>query len=466
MNYDKLFLKLFISLSLIYIAFMVKPWANVSGNIYPGDDNSYYGYTSSIVNDFDFDFANNQLSGHGGLSPATGKIQLYHPIGTSLLLIPFYVLAKPIVVLVDILNHSPFEQRHPLFFIFMCSGVMVYAYWGSFLLYRAVCQLGIKPKTALISVTLSLWGTILPAYIFKRPIFSTIPEFFLISALIFLVVQFKPRLANIKYIFFLSLLCGLLIVTRWNDLHIIFFIFYFLLVCQIQAKGFKKEIVFKILFFFGVIFLIFFLTQGLAWKSFLGSFFKPPYNPLGIGKTARVVSSHTINNLLHIFIARDWGLFYTMLPFLAGTVAFFIFLPLPLSKNKLLDFLVYLLVFLLPFAIVVKAQKQGSYYGYRHLLSLLPFATLGLAAFLNMIYEKTPKADKVLTIITVLIISFNFFLMLPFEYHDSTTLKRSINIMGREGFNNDAYVFNALKLYFTLPARDLAGMFCRGYAAG
>jgi len=170
------FFKIFLLLTILYLGFQAKPWANVNGNIYSGDDNSYYGYVSSLVNDFDFDFSNNEITGSSGISGLTGKVVLAHPIGTSVLLTPFYIAAKPIVSMLCWSTDTPFNQRHPVFFMFMCSGILLYAYLGGCLLLKVCSLLGFDSRTSFISVILTVWGTILPVYMFKRPIFHLFPN--------------------------------------------------------------------------------------------------------------------------------------------------------------------------------------------------------------------------------------------------------------------------------------------------
>ena len=61
---------------------------------------------------------------------------LAHPIGTSLLLMPFYALVKPVVSLGSVVVNVPFDQRHPLFFMAMCAGIVMYAYLGGVFLLK------------------------------------------------------------------------------------------------------------------------------------------------------------------------------------------------------------------------------------------------------------------------------------------------------------------------------------------
>ncbi len=461
---DKTFLKIFLLLTILYLAFQTKPWTSVKGNIYVGDDNSYYGYISSMVNDFDFDFSNNEVIGYNQISPVTGKIVLEHPIGTSILLMPFYIAAKPFVCFIHWITGTAFNQRHPLFFMFMCAGILMYAYLGGYLLFKAIGYLGINRKISLVAVTLCIWGTILPAYIFKRPIFSPIPQFFLISALLYFIVRFKDSTINIKKLSLLAILGTGVIITRWNDIHIMLFVIYFICVrSYITKTPFKKTILF-LMTFCVIVFCVFFFTQGLAWKSFTGGYFRLPVDPSSMHGRSSLLSLATLINLFHIFAGLDWGILFTMLPFVIGIVGFLWFNPLSMLKGHSFDRIIYVLLFALPFIIVLKWRQQGSYYGYRHLLSLLPFACVGLAFFLDRLYRGFSGRLRFIYAFTIIILAFNFLLMLPFEYDESTTLAVGEHTMGGYGWVNNAYTKNALKIYFTSDLKTTAGMFMRGFA--
>ena len=461
------FFKIFLILTILYLAFQTKPWTNIAGNIYGGDDNSYYAYVSSLVNDFDFDFSNNDIHGDVKISPVTGKVVLAHPIGTSLFLVPFYAVAKPFVLFIHWIEKTPFDQRHPVFFMFMSAGILLYAYLGGCFLWKAIVSLGINTRIADTAVILTIWGTILPAYIFKRPIFSPIPQFFLISLLLYWVIRWnKNILLQFKHVVLLGLVSGAILITRWNDLHIVVFALYFLCVHHDSRSHFIQKGIPRAVFFLLLVFAIFFFTQGLAWKYFSGGYFILPYDPTIPGIGFVLFSGSTLLNFIHIFIGLDWGLIYTMLPFVFGLIALFWFDPLMISPWRLLNRIAYTLLFSLPFIIVLTWRQQGSYYGYRHLLSLLPFVCVGLAVLLDRLYTKFPSFRKFLAYYMIVIVTFNFFLILPFEYDQSTTLELGVSVMGGGGWINDFYVINAIKIYFSLSAKMLAGLFVRGFLGG
>lgn len=478
-NY-RLFFKVFLLMVLVYTLFVTKPWTNVSGFIYGGDDHSYFAYTNSLVNDLDLDFSNNDYNDYKEISSEftkTNRIINPHPIGTGLLLIPFYALAKPVVILLNSVLKQPFNQKDPVFFIFMCSGIVLYMFLGCFFLYKSLLRLGFSLAVSLSSSLMIVWGTILPIYAFKRPIFTHVPEFFLISLLLLLLIKFRKQgVIKLHQVVILGILNGLIMVTRFNNVHILFFSLCFLFFSNprfLKQKSvvFNKIAVISIALISALLLII--LTQGLAWIYFYGGFFHIPFKIL-IPANAIMVKSSLIyeiltglKSLVHTFFGVDWGLIFTMLPFVIGIVSAIIFVPLNIysGKNgKMIERLVYLLVFMVPFFIVVKWQKQGCFYGYRYLLSILPFCCLGFAAFLDRLIKKyKEKISNKLVIGSIMLVAINFLLILPFEYTTETTLTPQISTMGGFGWVNNQYVVNAVKFYFVSGPKKIAGAFARGF---
>jgi hypothetical protein len=471
---DAVFMKIFLFFTIIYMLFLTDPFGSIVGDIYSGDDNSYYGYISSLVNDFDLDFSNNKLVGIEEVSPVTGKIISPHPIGTSILLMPFYIIIKPLVHLISWFTKTPFDQRHPLFFVFMCSGVVLYLYLGGLLLYNSISFLFSK-KAALFSVILCVFGSILPVYAFKRPIMTHVPEFFLISLLLSLIIKLSLKiksrdLVNIKYgqILLLGLINGGILITRWNDIHILFFTVFFILFVKTDFgnKGYLwKNRLINLTIFLVVVGVIFFLTQCQAWKYFGGSYFKLPYSLSNVrGSVFQTSILVHFKNILHIFIGLDWGILYTMFPVLVGLIWFLIYNPIKISKWEIVDRIVYFILFSIPFIIVLGWKTQASYYGYRYLLSLLPFCCVGIGSFVEYVLKKMSH-NRILKIVfylsIVILLLFNILLILPFEYAPGNMLACGISKMGGSGWVNNEYVMNAIKFYLSSPLRN--NVFNRGF---
>lgn len=509
-NADAAFLKIFLVLTILYIMFLAYPSGSVIGNLYSGDDNSYYGYVSSIVNDFDLNFYNNEVVGGSfKINSETGALTSMHPIGTSFHLMPFYIVGKPIVHLYHWLTGTPYDQKHPFYFVLMSSGIVFYLFLGGFLLFKTVSYM-FNEKISLIAVTLSIWGTILPVYAFKRPIYSPVPEFFLISLLLYLIVRLRNQLKSgdnrglaYWWALLLGLVNGAIIITRWNDIHVLLFSAYFLLFIDLgKRKNLGKRKFICLIIFIISVGAVFFFTQMQAWKYFFGSYFKLPYNlhnllPSSPGRIfpsnihqilpfsmPQILTSELpymklsllgvpligfLKNPLHILIGPDWGILYTMFPMAVGLVLFLSFNPLKISRRGILDRFIYSIVLLIPFLVILIWKHQASYYGYRYLLSLLPFSCIGVAYFFkygtrNLINNR--KFKKFVWICVALLVIFNILLMLPFENSSGTTLDYGVSTMGAEcRYINNKYFINAVKFYFTSSFRDIFYVFQQGFAA-
>ncbi len=462
----RLYFRIFLGLAILYILFQIKPGTTLTGSIYAGDDQSYYGHTASLVNDLDFDFSNNEVFSAFGVSPVTGKIILAQPIGTSLLLSPFYAAAKPFVLLVDFLTQQPFNQRHPVFFMFMSVGILLYAYIGGYLLLKALFLLKFNQKVSVVSVIAVMWGSMLPVYIFRRPIFSHVPEFFILSLIIYLMLKWQmDKSLSLQQVIIFGIMAGAMLITRWYAVNIFFLILCYLFTHKIIPSGFKNGVFILLLFALSA-FTVFFFTQGLAWKAYVGGYFSLPYNPDKIEGTrpiADFLSVQSIKNVVHIFVGLDWGMLYTMLPVLIGLAGFFIFSFLRISGNIRVDRMIYLVVFAFQFFIVIKLGLPGCFYGFRHLLALVPFSCFGLAAIFGRISSGKENRMKWIWLFVAIVLVFNFLLILPFERSESTSLQYGPSSMGGVGWVNNTYIIKALTLYFSLPPKNLLGLFSRNF---
>jgi len=180
------FNKIFVIFTLLYGLFFVKTWGSVSGNIYSHDDVVYYAQTASLVNDLDLDIKNN-LGQYSNIylqtNAETGRIMSYQPLGPTLLYIIPYALTKPAVYLISMMRGSAFDQYDPLFFVVLCSFTFLLFYLSGQVMRKGL-GLFFEQPVADITAIFTLWGTILPVYVFRRPIFGVIPEFFAVTLLV------------------------------------------------------------------------------------------------------------------------------------------------------------------------------------------------------------------------------------------------------------------------------------------
>ncbi|MFA5337779.1 MAG: hypothetical protein WC330_05565, partial [Candidatus Omnitrophota bacterium] len=475
----------FVFFTLLYVCFFAKPWGSVVGSIYAHDDVVYYAQTVSLVNDFDTDITNNLgpfVSGNWMKVPGEGQenrkhVVSFEPLGPSTLYIIPYILTKPLVYFISFFRGVSYDAYDPLFFIMLSFFTLILFYFsGEFL--RKTLRLYFSGATADLVSFFVLWGTILPVYVFRRPIYGVIPEFFFTTLIIYLLLYLLNKAAkpvSLIGITTLGILSGFLLITRWNDIHIILFCCLTILLmgwqkneCDVHKTRFYY-CGYALLFLF-IVLVFFFLTQGMVWISnyggigkFVSFFYYLVRDYIGAGGTSINIfgiSFNWLRNLTQIFLGWDWGLFFTMPVLVIGGYVFIRNSGKILKQVRTPSFLLALFTFLFPLIIILKWRNTGEYYGYRFMISLLPLASVGFAFLLE---NNSQRGRKILEALVLIFCFLTFFVILPFEYTDSTTLVQGVASMGGRGWKNDAYVINALKFYFQANPIVLAGAFLRGY---
>ncbi|NQV00192.1 MAG: hypothetical protein HQ538_05620 [Parcubacteria group bacterium] len=469
------FKKAFIVFTLLYVLFFVKTWGSVVGNIYSHDDVVYYAQTVSLVNDFDADIQDNQgpFDLYLGLHHQTNKMMSYQPLGPSLLYVPVYLLTKPVVYLSAFMRGSVFDEYDPLFFVSLCFFTVFLFFWSGVFLQKLLSGFFEKSLADLIAV-FTLFGTIMPVYIFRRPIFGVAPEFFLVSFLLYLIAKiYKEGKVTIYKSMCLGLVFGLLVITRWNDIYILPFCL-LSLAYTVRQNHNKKTIIKRIIISWGgfssVAIIFFLLTQGLFWQSIYGSigsfviFYKKIIiNYVGYDNdlTVFLFLKEYIKNFIHLIFGIDWGIIFTMPILLFGGISFIFNNKFKVSSNKIIHTSMLSLLFFVPFCVVLQWKNTGEFYGYRFLISLLPFSAFGLA---SLVEKQWAKRKTIIKYIIIGLCVVNFFAILPFELTDKTTLNiDNITPMGGHGWGNNYYFINAVKFYFTSDVKTFTSNFSRGY---
>lgn len=463
-----LFQKVFIFFTILYLLFFVKTWGSVTGFIYSHDDVVYYAQTASLVNDFDIDIRNN-LGQFDKIylqsDSKTGRLRLYQPLGPSLLYLIPYALAKPFVYLISAVRGVTFDSYDPLFFVVLCFFTLILFY---------ICGLSIKKTLEMffeglipdIVSILALWGTILPVYVFRRPIFSVIPEFFCICLLVYYLARcYKIGLITALDSAVLGGICGLLIITRWNDVYILPLFFIFLLKLSICSRPRPLAIISSWLSCIAIASL-FFILQIAVWIKTYGTLavFLSYYYELH----AQFINSKNTflsyaKNILHIFFGLDWGVIFTMPLLLFGGAVFIFYPKLKIMKSVILERGILLFTFWACLHVVLQWKNTGEFYGYRFLASLLPFCAIGFA---SLVERSWLKYKKIITYLIIAFCLFNFFVILPFELTDKTTmLMDTVTPMGGKGWGNNSYFINAVSFYYDNSPKTLFSVFARGYLA-
>ena len=473
-----LFKKSFIILTLLYVLFFVKTWGSVTGLLYTHDDVVYYAQTASLVNELNVDIKNNLGPYNNlylGIQPQTGKMMSYQPLGPSLLYIIPYSLTKPFVYFISLLRGVSFDEYDPLFFVVLCFYIFILFYFSGVIL-RKTLSLFFSQSLSDIVAIFTLWGTILPVYVFRRPIFGVVPELFLSTLLLYFAARYyKDNKLTIFRSMWLGLIAGFLFITRWNDAYLLLFYLSLLVYTASRSKeesGWVKVFVVKVAVFLVVLSLFFILTQGMIWKSIYGSV-------VGfISNHSKIISSYinsteqsrripglfiNAKNLVHVILGTDWGVIFTMPILLLGGAGLILSRRLQISSFRAIYIILIILTFFAPFYIILKWKTTGEFYGYRFLISLLPFSAIG---FSELIEAGFVKYRKLIVHSIIGFCLFNFLVILPFEFTEKTTLQpQTVTPMGGVGWGNNAYFLNAVSFYFQSDFKALVSNFSRGYLA-
>lgn len=466
-----LFKKTSIFFTLLYILFFVKTWGSVTGNIYSHDDVVYYAQTASLVNDFDIDIGNNlgqYKNIYLGINQQTGRIMGYQPLGPTLLYLIPYAVTKPFVYIVSALRGVVFDQYDPLFFVVLCFFTLI-LFYSAGLFVRRTLRLFFEKSIADVVSVFMMWGTILPVYVFRRPIFGVIPELFLASLLIYCMAKLHVNgKASLSAISLLGAIFGLLFITRWNDIYLLPFCLVFLVTFTKDVSGkkcrFIKILLHLSLFVLAVCFFV--VLQCIVWmktyvkiSDFL-SYYYQLHAPFINSKNT--MFGYT-KNLFYLLFGLDWGMLFTMPILLIGGLVFIFNQRILILKNKIFQKLILLFTFWACFHVVLQWKSTGDFYGYRFLISLLPLSAIGFATFIESLWA---KYSKIITYFILGFCFFNFLVILPFELTDKTSmLPDVVTLMGGRGWGNNEYFVEAINFYFNSDFATLVSAFARGYLA-
>lgn len=466
-----LYKKSFIIFTLLYVLFFVKTWGSVTGFIYSHDDVVYYAQTVSLANDFDVDIKNNLgpfTNIYLSINPQTNKMMSYQPIGPSLIYAIPYCLTRPIVYFISLLRGVIFNEYDPLFFVFICFFILVLFYYSGLFLQKTL-RIFFPSEVSDISVIFVLWGTIMPVFVFRRPVYSVVPEFLFSVLLLNLIVEMHKNLkVTVSRTVWLGIISGFLIITRWNDVYILVFCIAMLAYILKKSGKFKNILMYCSIYL--SIFFLFYFIQAVVWiriygsvREFLFYYSKMHINYINSGVPLRELSWYKkyVWNFIYILFGKDWGALYTMPILLFGGIMFIFNSKFRVSSSKIVQICIFSIMFYIPFYVTLQWRNTGGYYGYRFLISLLPLSAIGFSEYIE---KKWQKHKKSIICFILLFCVFNFLVILPFELTENTTLHSgNITPMGGDDWGNNSYVLNAVKFYFSSSTKTLITCFLRGY---
>ena len=343
-----------------------------SGLLYSGDDEGYFAQATSLAF-FQFpDYSKEHF--------IAGVGQPQHSIGPGIMAFPFVFSFS----LIDRLEHSPIvEQRNRnniigswSLFGFVLSTIF-YFYFGIIFLYKAL-KYYFDDKICFYSILFMILFQYFFLYVYRRPVYSHIYEFFLQSVLIYILIKDSKTkfLSNIKWqiSILIGVIIGLVTLVRYNNLlftllwPIAFFCFKD---NKFNLKNNWKKILVSYLFGILIVFL-FKLIPLLIYKN--EAYIEPLLMTLIIKNPL-----FYIKVFLNIIFGVDFGLVFSAPFLLIGIVCLFV-LKFDFKKR----FIIALIPIIINIFLVSSAGTQFGWYGYRLIFfSIIPFLVFPFALFLK-----------------------------------------------------------------------------------
>jgi len=404
-------------ISFIFIFFSVFQY-----DYYPlaieADGVGYFAYLHSMYFDHDLRFKNEYRELHAARYGVYGWIsekgkELYpmlhrtkrqpnaFSIGPSLLWYPFYTLA-------DLINQNdPRGERGygPIYLNIVRFSHIVYGLLAAILLYFTLIAF-FRPGTSFLTVLFVLFLSPTYYYIKSQTFYSHIPSFFAISLFLFIFSRVRN---NSSYLYWAAMgsSIGFAALMRWQNavlllLPIFYFCFYWFKNKINVIKMFRQEIS-KIMIFL-VSFFVFCLPQLIAFKIIYDSYFLIPQGDSFLSAFPFWIVQ-TLFSSFH-------GLFYWHPVLILGVIGFFIKYR-GLDRNSSVRNFFYTNALGFSFQTYINSSMwqywAGSSFGARRFIDALGFLALGIANFLEMIWQN--RALRMLFIpLFYLLFFFNVFL--------------------------------------------------------
>ena len=336
-------------------------------NFLGGDARYYYIYLQST-------FIRHDLIDFSLLDPANGVVLTHHPVGLSILLLPFFLAA---LFFANILNYpadgvsAPFQAAISIAAIFYC--VLGLIYMGKLLKLNSISD-----KVTAMIVVLIFFGTTLFHYTINESGMSHVYSFCLLSVFLYHGFQLVSTTKK-KYLYYLAIVFGLIILLRPNNGLIILSLFFWFKT-KTQFLAFFKNIFRLKSFYLSTLLCIFIIAvQPLTWLWKENSLFVNRYATYGF----YWLHPH----LKEMLFGFDAGFFiYTPLCFL--------FLFGLFAVNRENKFMFYsITVFILLLFYVFSAYSAYTYFdglGIRVLVDYYSlFALLGGKLFMHLLLQKS-----------------------------------------------------------------------------
>ncbi len=431
--------------------FLYRPYTMQQfGMLYRGDDPQYFSYSTSMAF-FEFPSFEKEL---------TDTVQA-HPIGSGILAAPFvfaFSMIDRIIgsSIVDERNWDNVEASWTLFGFVFSS---VFYFWlSNFFAYKGL-RLYFSEKYSVLAIIVMILIQGVPLYVYRRPVFSHIYEFFLQSVLVYILLwcshRDNHRQNGYIFIFLISLIIGMVALVRYNNITIA--LFWPIAIWSVHDNEFVlmknwKNIVLTYLILF-VPFIVFIGLPQISNDNTSHLFIIQ--NILGVMSSTKIMllSLININRWKYVLFGYNWGLFYT---------APFILISIFSSLYFKADYRKALIMAMVPLAfnfiyLVITWRTPGSWYGYRYFFfSAIPVLLLPIAGSIQY-FER--KFGQIIYLPLLLLSLLPLLSMLCFEGNsDNLTLHTGYKIKWLGGWDNPTYQLEVWKTLLFQPKAFLVAV--------
>lgn len=386
-----LFASAFVCL-LIFVATI--PLPRVDNHLVGSDGIKYYAILRSLVQDQDFDFANDfaLFNTTGPIVAETGKTANPFAIGTALLWLPFFLMAHALSLILNTLGlNLPTNGVSYLYESFVLIGSILYASTGFILIYQTARRLFTNQEVIIATIGL-WWATSAIYYIIAEPSMSHAMTIF--TNALFLYFWYPPRQnRSARDWLILGLVTSLVALVRWQE-----GLLAFLPILELGWWVWHKKISLrdggKHLLLFSIVVLVGLIPQFVMWSQVYGS-------PLVIPQGENFMHWLAPQPLQTLFSTRH-GLITWHPIFLLALLGL---IPLWKRDRSLTISIVY--IFLAQLYINSSADHwwADDAFGGRRFVGLIPFLVLSLSALAAWFQKK--KHLRWLVIMLVVLIAWN-----------------------------------------------------------
>tara|TARA_Y100001936_G_scaffold67751_2_gene66745 strand:- start:688 stop:2292 length:1605 start_codon:yes stop_codon:yes gene_type:complete len=400
------------------------------------DDHDYYSHAETIAIDFDLNYDNQFLGFETERYNNNGKVAPKGFIGTGIFSSPFLFIGNFFESLFNFSNNV-FNLRIA---IYSLSSIF-YFYFTIYLMTKVFDILNIRFSPNLLFVI--FFGSGISYFAFERFSMSHIYEAFSITLIIYLSVNFYKKTGDSKnyYSFLIPLATFLSFSVRWVN----YFIFFIPLIIKLlfNEKLLSNNQILKNKYFYasyGISILLFqylnYLTYGIVTFNPQDIYGKSNRLSLFLNNDFGMLFNKVANSIYVILFSPEFGIFWFSPIIFYSLFLLTRYIFEKKYRNKSLQYIFVLFMYLIPFGIVTIWQSTASSYGFRYLYSLVPISILIFSKY----YESNNKG-----LFSKYVFFFSIFSMLSilfFETSNNTSLRNNINSFGSDDrFSQPEYLF-------------------------